>query len=390
MLRALFLALFLFAAARRRGAGSGLPGRRPPAGFRSHRQGGRTAPWIRASSVRRPPRWCAAAASERVLRARSSRCSPPPGLPSSRPNRRGSPRTSTPSARSGRSTRPAATPSRRGALTGADGAPVDWSVFDERNAYWDLLFAMASDFLVYGVHAELYTPGRTEQVGCGLVPGRRSLGAGPPRGRQCRRRRAGGAGRLSRAASATRRSARRAATWRSISPSTPVPARPIPDYLGLTLADIQRGLAASSTSISTAPARARCSPPTRWPSCGDTEPCWLSSRRPSGSTRARPARRAAPRRRLPRRRASWPEPPAGSTPRRSKGSCISRRSWRPSMPNASPCSAAGPGRNRRSSCSPAIPTPGWRPRRSTPTRWTMPRATCGSCRASTACCVRAT
>lgn len=55
-------------------------------------------------------------------------------------------------------------------LEGPDGANVEWSVIDERNAYWDLIYAMASDFLVYGVHADIYTPGRTEQIGCGLYP----------------------------------------------------------------------------------------------------------------------------------------------------------------------------------------------------------------------------
>jgi len=55
-------------------------------------------------------------------------------------------------------------------LTAPDGAPVAWGMIDERNAYWDLMFAISADFLVFGVHADLYTPGRTEQVGCGLYP----------------------------------------------------------------------------------------------------------------------------------------------------------------------------------------------------------------------------
>jgi len=55
-------------------------------------------------------------------------------------------------------------------LSGPGGEEVEWSVIDERNAYWDLIYAMASDFLVYGVHADIYTPGRTEQIGCGLYP----------------------------------------------------------------------------------------------------------------------------------------------------------------------------------------------------------------------------
>ncbi len=55
-------------------------------------------------------------------------------------------------------------------LTGPDGAQVSWGVIDERNAYWDLMFAMASDFLVHGVHAAIYTAGETERIGCGLYP----------------------------------------------------------------------------------------------------------------------------------------------------------------------------------------------------------------------------
>lgn len=56
---------------------------------------------------------------------------------------------------------------------GGDFAPVEavgWSVDDERNTYWDLMFAMSGDFLVYGVHADLYTPGKIEGIGCGLYP----------------------------------------------------------------------------------------------------------------------------------------------------------------------------------------------------------------------------
>lgn len=48
--------------------------------------------------------------------------------------------------------------------------PIGWTVDDERNTYWDLMFAMSGDFLVYGVHAELYTPGKIEGIGCGLYP----------------------------------------------------------------------------------------------------------------------------------------------------------------------------------------------------------------------------
>jgi len=56
---------------------------------------------------------------------------------------------------------------------GGDFAPVaaiGWTVDDERNSYWDLMFAMSGDFLVFGVHAELYTPGKIEGIGCGLYP----------------------------------------------------------------------------------------------------------------------------------------------------------------------------------------------------------------------------
>jgi hypothetical protein len=55
-------------------------------------------------------------------------------------------------------------------LKGADGSEIVWSMIDERNAYWDLMFAMAGDFLVFGVHADIYTPGKIEQIGCGLYP----------------------------------------------------------------------------------------------------------------------------------------------------------------------------------------------------------------------------
>lgn len=55
-------------------------------------------------------------------------------------------------------------------LAGPDGAPVEWGMIDERNAYWDLMFALSADFLVFGVHADRYMPGRTERIGCGLFP----------------------------------------------------------------------------------------------------------------------------------------------------------------------------------------------------------------------------
>lgn len=45
-----------------------------------------------------------------------------------------------------------------------------WSVFDERNAYFDLMLAMSTDYLVEGVHEQLYTPGTLERIGCGLYP----------------------------------------------------------------------------------------------------------------------------------------------------------------------------------------------------------------------------
>ncbi|GKY88834.1 hypothetical protein [Sinisalibacter aestuarii] len=56
------------------------------------------------------------------------------------------------------------------AFTGPEGEPREWTVLDERNAYWDLVYTMASDFLVYGVHADIYTPGKTEEIGCGIYP----------------------------------------------------------------------------------------------------------------------------------------------------------------------------------------------------------------------------
>ncbi|HHS94513.1 MAG TPA: hypothetical protein ENK63_04140 [Rhodobacterales bacterium] len=47
---------------------------------------------------------------------------------------------------------------------------INWSVDDERNAVWDLMFAMSGDFLVFGANAALYTPGQIEKIGCGLYP----------------------------------------------------------------------------------------------------------------------------------------------------------------------------------------------------------------------------
>ena len=54
------------------------------------------------------------------------------------------------------------------ALPGAD--PAVWSVFDERNAYFDLMLAMSTDYLVFSVHEQLYAPGTAERIGCGLYP----------------------------------------------------------------------------------------------------------------------------------------------------------------------------------------------------------------------------
>lgn len=55
-------------------------------------------------------------------------------------------------------------------LTAADGTEIQWTTADERDAYWDLMFAMSSDFLLTGIHEQLYTPGKLEQIGCGLYP----------------------------------------------------------------------------------------------------------------------------------------------------------------------------------------------------------------------------
>jgi len=50
------------------------------------------------------------------------------------------------------------------------GAQAAWTVFDERNAYFDLMLALSTDYLVYAVHAQLFTPGTAESFGCGLYP----------------------------------------------------------------------------------------------------------------------------------------------------------------------------------------------------------------------------
>ncbi|MCB1329806.1 MAG: hypothetical protein KDK28_10350 [Maritimibacter sp.] len=51
-----------------------------------------------------------------------------------------------------------------------DGEAVAWTMLDERNAYFDLILALSTDYLVHGVHAALYTPGTAESFGCGLYP----------------------------------------------------------------------------------------------------------------------------------------------------------------------------------------------------------------------------
>lgn len=55
-------------------------------------------------------------------------------------------------------------------FTAPDGSAQSWGPLDERNSYWDLMFAMSSDFLVFGMHTDIYTPGKIEQIGCGLYP----------------------------------------------------------------------------------------------------------------------------------------------------------------------------------------------------------------------------
>lgn len=52
----------------------------------------------------------------------------------------------------------------------AFGDDMVWTVYNERNAYFDLMLALSTDTLVYAVHARLYTPGTTERFGCGLYP----------------------------------------------------------------------------------------------------------------------------------------------------------------------------------------------------------------------------
>lgn len=52
----------------------------------------------------------------------------------------------------------------------AFGEGVAWTVFDERNAYFDLMLALSTDYLVHAVHEQLYTPGTAERFGCGLYP----------------------------------------------------------------------------------------------------------------------------------------------------------------------------------------------------------------------------
>lgn len=52
----------------------------------------------------------------------------------------------------------------------ADGAPQSFTALDERNAYFDLMLAMSTDYLVFSVHDALYGFGTAETIGCGLYP----------------------------------------------------------------------------------------------------------------------------------------------------------------------------------------------------------------------------
>lgn len=49
-------------------------------------------------------------------------------------------------------------------------AEGEWTQADERDAYWDLMFAMSGDYLTYGMHEDIYMPGTTTQIGCNLYP----------------------------------------------------------------------------------------------------------------------------------------------------------------------------------------------------------------------------
>jgi|GEM_PF-3438224 len=51
-----------------------------------------------------------------------------------------------------------------------DEEQMAWTVLDERNAYFDLMLALSTDFLVYAAHPQLFTPGTAESFGCGLYP----------------------------------------------------------------------------------------------------------------------------------------------------------------------------------------------------------------------------
>ncbi len=58
-----------------------------------------------------------------------------------------------------------------GGFAGADyGEAARFTPLDERNAWFDLMLAMSTDFLVYGAHDTLYAPGSAERFGCGLYP----------------------------------------------------------------------------------------------------------------------------------------------------------------------------------------------------------------------------
>lgn len=111
---------------------------------------------------------------------------------------------------------------------------------DERNAYWDLMFAMASDFLVFGVGDAVYAPGTTETFGCGLYPAEEAaalarLGEGNADGGELVIR----VGYLGRACDTDGETAGQVARYFAAH----LAAREAdPEYLGLTEGDIRSGL----------------------------------------------------------------------------------------------------------------------------------------------------
>ncbi|MCB1336803.1 MAG: hypothetical protein KDK10_04870 [Maritimibacter sp.] len=123
---------------------------------------------------------------------------------------------------------------------GVDGAEATFSQLDERNAYWDLMFALASDFLVFGVGEPLYAPGTTETFGCGLYPAEEAaalaaLGEGNADGGELVIR----LGFLGRSCDEAGETAGQAARYFAAH----LAARAAdPEYLGLTEADIRSGL----------------------------------------------------------------------------------------------------------------------------------------------------